>query len=163
MAVISLAHCCAVVRQNPRWPEPLCNQRIPKLGNKNPKLRPIHTVDSAGGIPKEVVLAPGVKATEPSYSHDGAWIYFASDSTGRSEVWRVSTVTGAAAQVTKNGGALPAESPDGRFLFYLKTEGVDAGAPVQPSALYRQPSGGGPEERVLKSSIGAPAVCLSCW
>jgi len=31
----------------------------------------IHRVDSAGGIPKEVVLAPGVKATEPSYSHDG--------------------------------------------------------------------------------------------
>ena len=26
-------------------------------------------------------------------------------------------------QVTKNGGALPVESPDGRFLFYLKTQG----------------------------------------
>ena len=29
----------------------------------------IYRVDSAGGIPKEVVLAPGVKAKEPSYSH----------------------------------------------------------------------------------------------
>ena len=113
----------------------------------------IYRVDSAGGIPKEVVLAPSVKATEPSYSHDGRWIYFASDSTGRSEVWRVSTVTGEAVQVTKNGGALPAESPDGRFLFYLKTEEVERGSHFQSSTLYRQPSGGGPEQRVLTSLL----------
>jgi len=113
----------------------------------------IYRVDSAGGIPKEVVLGPGVKAKEPSYSHDGTWIYFASDSTGRSEIWRVSTVTGEAVQVTKNGGALPAESPDGRFLFYLKTEGVEPASRSQPTALYRQASGGGPEQRVLTSSL----------
>ena len=114
----------------------------------------IHKVDSGGGIPREILLPPGIKATQPSYSHDGTWIYFACDSTGRSEVWRVSTVSGAVVQVTKNGGALPSESPDGHFLFYIKTD-------VSERTLYSQPPEGGREQRVFETSLRPPQFALA--
>jgi hypothetical protein len=50
---------------------------------------------------------------------------------------------GDAIQVTKNGGFVAAESADGKFLYYTKTD--------QASGLWRAPVSGGEETRVLES------------
>jgi Tol biopolymer transport system component len=64
--------------------------------------------------------------------------------TGRDEIWKVPAGGGPAQQVTKNGGWAALESPDGRYLYYTKSERSEGG-------LWRMPVEGGPEERVVQS------------
>ena len=74
----------------------------------------------------------------PSWSSGGDAVYFASDRSGRNEIWK-QRLGDEATQVTRDGGFQALESPDGRFLYYMKT---------LPGALFRMPSGGGEEEQV---------------
>jgi dipeptidyl aminopeptidase/acylaminoacyl peptidase len=99
----------------------------------------IYIVGSEGGKIRAVTSEP-FNETRPSWSIDGKWIYFGSNRSGRLETWRAPTEGGAAAQVTHDGGGEAFSSPDGRSLFYTKTW-------VGP--LWKQPIGGGEEERVL--------------
>jgi Tol biopolymer transport system component len=78
----------------------------------------------------------------PSFSRDGRWIYFGSNRTGRSEVWRVAAEGGTEEQVTREGGALPFESLDGRTLYYMR--------PGQNSALLARPTAGGAERVIFR-------------
>lgn len=85
----------------------------------------------------------------PSYSRDGQWIYFSSNRSGERQIWKVSAEGGAAVQVTRRGGILPAESVDGKFLYYLKdTTGHYF------SSLWRMPLDGGEETQVLDTVYG---------
>ena len=78
----------------------------------------------------------------PSWSRDGRWVYFASSRTGRREVWKVPAEgTGSPIQVTRKGGDVNRESPDGQFLYYAK----------QGRGLWRMPTAGGEETSVLES------------
>ena len=53
------------------------------------------------------------------FSHDGKWIAYESNETGRSEVWvQPSPLAGARFQITMTGGSRPLWSPDDRELFY---------------------------------------------
>jgi hypothetical protein len=81
----------------------------------------------------------------PGWSHDGGWIYFASNRTGRWEVWKMPTEGGEPVQVTHSGGYVALESPDGKYLYYSKS--------VQ-SGLFRMPVGSGAEEQVLPKISG---------
>ena len=56
----------------------------------------------------------------PSWSSGGDAVYFASDRSGRNEIWKQS-LGDEATQVTGDGGFQALESPDGRFLYYMKT------------------------------------------
>ena len=76
----------------------------------------------------------------PSWSSDGDAVYFASNRSGQNEIWR-QRPGDEATQVTRNGGIQAAESPDGRFLYYIKK---------YQGALFRMPSGGGEEEQVAE-------------
>ncbi len=58
----------------------------------------------------------------PSWSADGSAIYYCSRTTGRFEIWRIPVEGGNAVQITNQGGWAPAESPDGKFLYYQKLE-----------------------------------------
>ena len=60
-------------------------------------------------------------------------------------MWRVTAAGGAATQMTDNGGAHPLEAPDGKTLYYRKTEA--------PSVLFARPVAGGPERRALESMV----------
>ena len=60
----------------------------------------------------------------PSWSHDGHSIYFACKLNGTVQVCRKPTGGGATSFVTTNGGGEPRESPDGRFIFYAKANGL---------------------------------------
>ena len=74
------------------------------------------------------------------WSRDGKWIYFASNRTGRLEVWKMSA-DGSAGEirVTQNGGWRSRESFDGETLYFQKFD---------VSGIFRMPAGGGPEERI---------------
>jgi Tol biopolymer transport system component len=74
------------------------------------------------------------------WSRDGKWIYFASNRTGRQEVWKMpSDGSAREVQVTRNGGWRSRESFDGKTLYYQKFD---------LTGLFRMPVDGGPEERI---------------
>jgi Tol biopolymer transport system component len=79
----------------------------------------------------------------PSWSRDGKWIYFASDRSGRYEVWKTSAHGGQTLQVTTRGGFLAFESFDGTYLYYIK--------PFPTQGIWRVPVNGGEEVRILDS------------
>ena len=70
------------------------------------------------GIPKRVTS--GIRAEVPSWSADGGFLYFASDRTGRWEVWKQATSGGQPVRVTQNGGYAARESRDGKWLYFSK-------------------------------------------
>ena len=65
-------------------------------------------------------LISGIKAEAPSWSADGKFLYFASDRTGRWEVWKQPLFGGAARQITRNGGYASHESREGKWLYFSK-------------------------------------------
>jgi len=56
----------------------------------------------------------------PSFSSDGQWVYFNSNRSGSSQIWRMRPDGSGYSQVTVNGGFEAVESPDGNTLFYTK-------------------------------------------
>ena len=108
----------------------------------------------------------GVNRT--SWSHDGEWVYFASNRSGRFEVWKTRIGGGSEMQVTSNGGYMAIESADGKDLYYTKTDGA--------SALWRRPVAGGKSESswipftggtsrlrsATSGSCSAPAITSRC-
>jgi eukaryotic-like serine/threonine-protein kinase len=55
----------------------------------------------------------------PAWSRDGKWIYFATNMSGRFEVARMPAAGGEITEITHGGGTASAESPDGRFVYYI--------------------------------------------
>jgi hypothetical protein len=80
----------------------------------------------------------------PSFSRDGGFVYYASDRTGRFEIWRAPAGGGAEEQVTREGGVEPLESLDGRTLYYMRNIGQ--------GPLLARPTAGG-EERTILSCV----------
>ena len=82
------------------------------------------------------------KDGNPSWSHDGRWIYFDSARTGAQQIWKMPADGGEAIQLTRDGGYAPLESPDGKFLYYTKN--------LFNTSLWRVPLGGGQATKVLE-------------
>ena len=101
----------------------------------------IYVVDADGGRPRRVTADPS-EDTLASWSHDGRWVYFTSNRTGRYEVWKGPAKGGTAIQVTKQGGFAAFESADRRFVYYSK-------APDE-SGVWKVPADGGDEAQVLE-------------
>jgi Tol biopolymer transport system component len=79
----------------------------------------IYVIGINGGVPRRMTTDPA-EDKWPNWSNDGKWIYFSSTRTGREEIWRMPSNGGDALQITHNSGDLPRESPDDRFLYYMK-------------------------------------------
>jgi Tol biopolymer transport system component len=80
--------------------------------------------------------------TAPSWSRDGAWIYFGSNREDDMQVWKMRPEPGAPAlRVTRDGGYAALESADGKALFYSR-----AGPEW---TLRKVPTEGGEETEVL--------------
>jgi Tol biopolymer transport system component len=106
----------------------------------------IRVVPSAGG--KAVALTDGAfRNSVPAWSGDSRSLYFASNRSGRSEMWKTPVQGGEAVQVTRNGGHVARESPDGRFLYFLKPVAASAGS------LWKLTLGGNQESQVIDSVV----------
>jgi Tol biopolymer transport system component/DNA-binding winged helix-turn-helix (wHTH) protein len=100
----------------------------------------IAVIDVEGGLPRRVTTEPSSE-NNPSWSNNGRWIYFASNRTGRPEVWKVPSAGGDTVQVTKRGGFAAFESSDGRFVYYAKG--------VETDGIWKVAVDGGDEVEVL--------------
>jgi Tol biopolymer transport system component/DNA-binding winged helix-turn-helix (wHTH) protein len=88
------------------------------------------------------VIADRYNNVRPAWSHDGKWIYFASDRTGDYQIWKVPSAGGTPKRITWNGGLDPIVSPDGRHLYYAKQ--------VPEQGIWEVPLEGGPEDKVVE-------------
>ncbi len=111
----------------------------------------IKVMDSSGGEARQLTSGD-FTSTAPSWSQDGKSIYFASDRTGRFEVWRVAAEGGPAQRVTYDGGYVAQESVDARTLYYTKT-GDLTGGPLFARSVNGA-SNGATEKQLLDSVIG---------
>lgn len=91
-------------------------------------------VMNADGSQPRILAADRWDNMMPSWSNDGAWIYFACKINGIVQVCRKRFDGGATMPITTSGGGEPRESPDGRLVFYAKARG-----------LWQVPREGGPE------------------
>src|SRR5262249_55928207 len=70
--------------------------------------RNIYVFDVEGAAPRRITTEPSDEGLA-SYSRDGKWIYFGSNRTGDSEIWKAPAAGGQAVQVTRHGGFSPFE------------------------------------------------------
>jgi len=78
----------------------------------------------------------------PSYSRDGRWIYFNSPRSGRRQVWKMPAAGGDPDQLTTSGGLRPAESTDGKTVYYVAEQG---------GAIWKVRASGGQEIEVVRT------------
>lgn len=80
----------------------------------------IWLVDPRGGVPHKLNIDRRGNYL-PSWSHDGAWIYFMNGGdTGERTVWKVPSNGGHAVPITKGGATFPLESPDGQYVYFAR-------------------------------------------
>ena len=99
----------------------------------------LYVISANGGAPHRLATPPG-GGKWPYWSRDGQSLYFASGN----DVWKMRSTGGGAVQITRNGGDVPQESPDGKFVYYEK------GWPG-PRSVWRIPVGGGEETEIFNS------------
>lgn len=116
----------------------------------------IYIVSAEGGRAEILPGSRGQQHWAPmSWSRDGKWIYFFTNRTGKDQVWKVPAGGGTAMQVTRNGGTgYAAESPDGKFLYYLRSWGTGQ------TELWRARAEGG-EETMVSGSVCAQYFAVS--
>ncbi len=99
----------------------------------------VYLVGVEGGTPRRLTKDDSEEHIA-GWSRDGRWLYFASDRGGSWQIWKMNSAGGGAIQVTRNGGFVAAESPDGQWLYF--THRGRAG-------LWRMPATGGDETLIL--------------
>jgi Tol biopolymer transport system component/DNA-binding winged helix-turn-helix (wHTH) protein len=98
-------------------------------------------ISANGGKPQRLTNHPANDGN-PSWSRDGGWIYFDSARTGEQQVWKLPAGGGEPTQLTWDGGWAPLESPDGKFLYYVKD--------LQDTDLWRLSLKNGQPAKVLQ-------------
>jgi Tol biopolymer transport system component len=111
-------------------------------GNSNSDL---YVIDARGG-PSRAIVAEEGDQLRASWSHDGKWIYFASNHTGSQQIWKARAEGGGLLQLTQRGGTHPFESPDGRFVYFANPDDF---------AIWRVPAEGG-EAAVVQKNLYNP-------
>ena len=112
----------------------------------------IYVINASGGPARRVTTSSAIDHT-PSWSRDGAWIYFGSNRNGSWQVWKVSRggeQAGPARQLTRGGGFNAIESPNGHVYFTRRLAGLE-----QLTSLWRIPIEGGNEEVVVQEYRGS--------
>ncbi|HXW03599.1 MAG TPA: hypothetical protein VD833_00090 [Vicinamibacterales bacterium] len=115
----------------------------------------IYVASLDGGPARRLTEGPAVER-DAEWSHDGNWIYYASDETGRSEIWRMSSIDGRSrAKLTSDGGFDPRESPDGQYVYFVAdTRWYGLGTRTR---LSRVPAQGG------AASLVYPDIVAGAW
>lgn len=101
------------------------NGRVTFLTLKGDKDYGISQLDPGTRKVTRLIDQPGSAQYSSAISPDGRWIAYASDETGRPEVWlEPLPITGKRLQLTKNGGSHPQWSPDGGKLYFDQDDQV---------------------------------------
>jgi Tol biopolymer transport system component/DNA-binding winged helix-turn-helix (wHTH) protein len=108
----------------------------------------VYVIRAAGGPARRMTNDPADDCCG-NWSRDGRWIYFMSRRTGEQQIWKMPAGGGRAVQITRHGGHVAIESPDGRFVYYSVRGGE--GERDGLSGLRRVPVDGGEEVAVLPS------------
>jgi Tol biopolymer transport system component len=103
--------------------------------------RDIYVIDADGSNSFRLTSEPSIE-DNPSWSADSRWIYFRSDRAGLNHLWRAPSSGGPARQITAGEGWQGLESPDRRFLYFVRG--------TSHRGLWRIPVDGGQEHLVLE-------------
>jgi Tol biopolymer transport system component len=134
-----LTHMGAIVSGFPRWSPD--GKKI--IFHSRPKgIASLYLINAEGGGAHRLDAGEGDEVT-PSSSHDGKWIYFCSRQSGDEQIWKMPASGGPQMQVTKRGGCVPLESPDGQNLYHTNAQ----------NELWKLPLAGG-EESQISPSVG---------
>jgi Tol biopolymer transport system component len=94
-------------------------------------------MDVDGGVPRRLGDTPSVVR----WSRDGKWIYYSVQLGQAHQLWKMPVSEGAAQAVRiPETGTRPTESPDGKFLYYIK--------PGAPGELWRMLTSGAERQLV---------------
>ena len=104
----------------------------------------IFVIQALGGIPRQVTDGE-FEHVRPAWSRDGRWLYFASNRSGERQLSKIPVAGGREVQITHHGGFDAHESPDGRWLYYTKDDGI-----------YQVSPSGEDERRLLDVSLAGP-------
>ena len=103
----------------------------------------IYVISANGGAPRQITN--NLAGNEvPGWSRDGQWLYYSSNRDGVTNIWKMPAAGGAEHRVTTNGGIYAAESNDGEYVYYSRSQ-------TDPT-LWRVAVTGGAEQPVM----GAP-------
>ena len=94
-------------------------------------------VVSANGGSAIRITADGSTNNLPAWSTDGRWIFFGSNRSSRSEIWKAPSEGGAATQVTRDGATSPRRAAGDNWLYWWR------------NGIWRMPESGGAPEKVL--------------
>jgi len=100
----------------------------------------IFVATPGSGAPRKMTEGNGSNIV-PAWSPDGRWIYYTSSASSAEAVWRVPATGGEPQQITRRGGYSVKISPNGKFLYYLKSS--------REGGLWRAPAEGGEEELLV--------------
>jgi Tol biopolymer transport system component/DNA-binding winged helix-turn-helix (wHTH) protein len=112
----------------------------------------LYVIDADGRFPRRLTTESS-EDDVPRWSTDDKWIYFASDRSGGFQVWKLPSKGGEAVQVTKKGGFICSESPDGKFLYYNKM--------FSEHGIWRATVNGSDETKILKGDYGGQWAVVS--
>ena len=114
----------------------------------NPRGSDIGMVSMEGNHTRKPLLQEKYNETHPLVSPDGKWMAYASDESGKNEVYVCTfpDVNKGKWQISTNGGDSPLWSPDGRELFYhasdatmaVRVETEPDFKPGKPTVLFRR-------------------------
>ena len=105
----------------------------------------IYIIGAGGGTPRRLT-DDTTEEVVPSWSADGRFVYYASKKSGRLEIWKSPVSGGEAVQVTRGGGFIASESPDGKTLYFTKG-GNDVG-------LWSMSIDGGGDRKIIEAPVG---------
>ena len=94
----------------------------------------------AEGGPGFTLTSDPLDDLAPAWSRDGSHIYFTSRRSGSWQVWRKAIDDGTTEMVTVEGGFASAESADGQYLIFTRTDEI---------GLWEKPLAGGPARQIL--------------
>ena len=99
----------------------------------------IYVTSRDGGQPRQLTHDPAGSMV-PAWSRDGKWIYYSFLRSGVTNLLKLPVTGGPEQPVTTNGGIYAAESPDGKFVYFSRSQ-------ADPT-VWRAPVSGGSEELV---------------
>jgi len=106
----------------------------------------LYVVDPSGGAPRKLNIDVHDNSM-PSWSHDGAWIYFINGSDAfKPTVWKAPSNGGHAVQIAGPGAFVPLESPDGQYLYFARNSKLWR---VRTDGSMEEPVAGMPEFNFL--------------